>query len=257
MSFFKDHLLGITIFAIATGVASSVLWDVAKQKRPKIVDEIAAFIWPEPAQASSAAPASTATTAPPATRVRPPQGSRPERIVQLSGARDIWTTSVYSFAPGGGGPGGGLENEELIVGGWGDSYHALIQFDINGLPADIEHVSLQLYCFKSHGGGTTPMAVDRVAESWDWNSSGSGKDRERLWWADRPKTVEWKERVAPCAVGNWYTIDISDLYRQWTAGTLPNYGIQLRPLNNDNRWNEFYSSRFAGNSSLRPRLVVR
>jgi hypothetical protein len=44
--------------------------------------------------------------------------------------KDVWTTSVYSYAPGGGGPGGGLDNDELKVGGWGDWYFSLLQFNL-------------------------------------------------------------------------------------------------------------------------------
>ena len=39
--------------------------------------------------------------------------------------KDIWTTSVYSYTGAGGGPGGGLDNEELRVGGWADSITVL------------------------------------------------------------------------------------------------------------------------------------
>jgi hypothetical protein len=40
--------------------------------------------------------------------------------------QDIWTTSVYSYAPGGAGPGGGLADDVLKVGGWGDLYYSLL-----------------------------------------------------------------------------------------------------------------------------------
>ena len=42
--------------------------------------------------------------------------------------KDIWTTSVFCYCPEGGGPGGGLDNYELVVGGWGDDYYTLIEF---------------------------------------------------------------------------------------------------------------------------------
>ena len=32
--------------------------------------------------------------------------------------QDIWTTNTFSYAPGGGGPGGGLADDVLKVGGW-------------------------------------------------------------------------------------------------------------------------------------------
>lgn len=51
-------------------------------------------------------------------------------------------------------------------------------------------------------------------------------------------------------------IDITDLYNTWQNGTYPNYGVQLRPVSNDNRWAELYSSDYLGDPNLRPRLVV-
>ena len=36
-------------------------------------------------------------------------------------------------------------------------------------------------------------------------------------------------------VGQWYSIDITDLYNAWQNGTHPNHGLQLRPVRNDNR----------------------
>ena len=39
--------------------------------------------------------------------------------------KDIWTTSVFCYCPGGGGPGGGLNDHELVVGGWADPFTPL------------------------------------------------------------------------------------------------------------------------------------
>src|SRR5579885_1784889 len=49
-------------------------------------------------------------------------------IVVTPPDQDIWTTSVFSFTGGGGGPGGGLADDLLKVGGWGDEYYSLLQF---------------------------------------------------------------------------------------------------------------------------------
>ncbi|MBI4691425.1 MAG: DNRLRE domain-containing protein [Nitrospirae bacterium] len=172
--------------------------------------------------------------------------------------KDIWTTSVFSYAAGGGGPGGGLDNEWLEVGGWGDLYYSLIQFDLTNLPPVASSARIELFVVQMKGDGTTKMYMDRVAEFWDWRIQGTGSDRKRLWWADRPAAVQWIPGSLPApTVGQWYSIDITDLYNAWQSGTYPNYGIQLRPVSNNNRWNEFYSSNYTGDPSLRPRLVVK
>ena len=172
------------------------------------------------------------------------------------GVQDIWTTSIFSSAPGGGGPGGGLNNEQLRVGGWGDLYYSLIQFDLSQLPPVGLKVELQLYMPQVTGAGTTGLYVDRVTAFWDWRTQGTGQDRLRLWWADRPSAIQWipSSLSAPTA-GQWYVIDITTLYNAWKAGTYLNYGIQLRPVTNNNTWADFSSSNSV-DALHRPRLVI-
>jgi hypothetical protein len=170
--------------------------------------------------------------------------------------QDVWTTNVYSHADDGNKyPGGGRDDFELRVGGWGDLYWSLIQFDLAGLPKVAKSVTLELF---DHGDDGTPaeMYLDRITEFWDWRTQGTGRDRQRLWWADRPATTPW--RAAPLlrpVRGQWYVIDITDLYIAWMAGTYPNYGIQSRPRSNMNNFNEFDSCD-SPNVSQRPRVVV-
>lgn len=172
--------------------------------------------------------------------------------------KDIWTTSAYSYAPGGGGPGGGRDNEWLEMGGWGDSYHILIEFDLTDSPPRALFARVELFVGKIKGNGTTGVYVDRITEFWDWRIQGTGLDHERLWWADRPSATQWTPSPLPAPiVGQWYSIDITNLYNAWKDGTYPNYGIQLRPVSNDNRWNKFFSSDYTGDPTLRPKLVIQ
>ncbi len=171
--------------------------------------------------------------------------------------KDIWTTSVYSYAPGGGGPGGGLDNDILKVGGWGDYYYSLLQFDLTGAPLQATSAILRLYNADGGGAGGTPMRLDRITQFWDWRTQGTGKDRLRLWWADKPPTVQWQATPLPTpAKYAFYDIDITDLYNAWQSGQYPNYGLQLRPTLISNNWNQFYSSDYLGNPLQRPQLIV-
>jgi hypothetical protein len=185
--------------------------------------------------------------------------SPPKEFVLQPGpdtGKDIWTTSVFSYAPNGGGPGGGLEDFELVVGGWGDLYYSLIQFDLSTLPKAAKSAQLQLYCFRQRGIGTTGLYLDRIAQFWDWRTQGTGSDHLRLWWADRPAAVQWiPQALAPPTVGDWYAIDITDLYNAWQSSTYQNYGLQLRPVSNNNQWAEFYSAEYT-DPTYRPKLVV-
>ncbi|MDO8231924.1 MAG: DNRLRE domain-containing protein [bacterium] len=175
-------------------------------------------------------------------------------ILSPESARDIWTTSRYSYDGVNSGPGGGLDNGFLVVGGWGDLYYSFLRFGLADLPANVVSAHLELYSAKQRGVGNTPMLLDRVTQSWDWWLQGTGRDRERLWWADRPTATQIASLPSPTQ-NAWYSIDITDLYRQWQNGTFPNYGIQLRPVSISNTWNEFYSSDYADSAFL-PRLVL-
>lgn len=172
--------------------------------------------------------------------------------------KDIWTTSVYSYAGLGGGPGGGLNNEHIRVGGWGDLYYSLIEFDLTGMAPVATSARLELFTVPEiHGFGATGLYLDRITEFWDWRTQGTGADMERLWWADRPAAVQWGAGLLPAPqAGQWYSIDITDLYNGWQSGAFSNFGVQLRPQQTGNTWSVFYSSDYMGDPSLRPRLVL-
>jgi hypothetical protein len=171
-------------------------------------------------------------------------------------AKDIWTTDTYPHTdvPR---QGGGLDDFKLEVGGWDDIYHSLIEFDLSGLPASSPLVSLELFPGVPKGDGTTAIFLDRITEPWDWKTQGTGPDRERLWWVDRPDAEPLSPDALPePVVGTWYRIDLTELFNRWQDGTYPNYGVQLRPERNDNRWSIFWSGDNEDVPELRPRLVV-
>ena len=107
-------------------------------------------------------------------------------------------------------------------------------------------------------GEGTPIYLDLITQDWDWRTRGTGRDRDRLWWADKPPVVRWRLAPLPTPVeGKWYVVDITDLYNGWQQGTYPNFGIQLRPLWNINaRREEFYSGDYLEDPALRPKLVI-
>jgi len=174
-------------------------------------------------------------------------------------SKDIWTTSVYSYGPFGGGPGGGLADSTLRVGGWGDLYYSLLQFNLAGLPSSASSVRLQLNDSSSNSGTPTGIYLNQITSHWDWKTMGTGSDHLRLWWADQPSTtlVPTSPTLLPApTVGSSYSIDITNLYNAWQSGSTPNYGIELRPAGNNNNFDFFDSSR-ATDPSLRPALIIQ
>lgn len=175
-----------------------------------------------------------------------PDGAR-VLTLNTANASDIWSTSIYSYAPGGGGPGGGLANEHLRVGGWGDEYVSLIAFELpSGRCA--RRAQLRLFSLPDEGE-PTPMQLYPITREWGWAPA------DRLWWRNLPPTETAALSLEPPTTGSWLSIDISDLYREWCTGARPNFGLMLRPVRTDHRFNRFASTR-AANANQRPRLAL-
>jgi hypothetical protein len=170
-------------------------------------------------------------------------------------SRDIWSTSVYAYAPGMVFPGGGLNNEELRLGGWGDTYQALIDIDVAGAPPIASSARLELTTIANGVRANTDAVLDRIDAPWDWRTQGTGADRERLWWSDLPPATQIGGPFPAQADGTVLSLDITDLYNDWMDGTAGAYGVQLRPTATWNQW-WFFASSEAVDPALRPRLVV-
>jgi hypothetical protein len=162
--------------------------------------------------------------------------------------KDVWTTSVYSYAPGGGGPGGGLDNDELKVGGWGDWYFSLIQFDLPALQRRPTFAAIALYS-KRDEAASVPLALDRVIQRWDFPRG------DRLWWKDKPgaRAISVEPLPAP-RQEQWYVIELTNLVQEWFDGKSTNFGIQIRPYSNYGSVVVFVSSDAPDKSKI-PRLI--
>jgi hypothetical protein len=152
--------------------------------------------------------------------------------------RDIWTTSVYSYVTPGEGPGGGLDDDSLRIGGDGDQYWSLIGFSTSKMPQRALRAALVLQP-KESGSTSVTMNMRRPAEYWSWPKG------DKLWWADRPASYAWtlsSQTLAIPTPSESYVIDITHLYNAWKEGVLPNYGILLTPTSTSGTMNMFYSS---------------
>jgi hypothetical protein len=162
--------------------------------------------------------------------------------------KDVWTTSVFSYAPGGGGPGGGRDDDVLKVGGWADEYDTLISFALPTLSFQPKFAAIVLYS-KELDVGSTRLAVDRIADAWDFPKG------DRLWWKDKPKVAptNMQALLAP-GRKQWYMIELSSLSDGWRNKSFPNYGIQIRPLETNNNYAFFVSSDASDKSKI-PHLL--
>lgn len=123
----------------------------------------------------------------------------------------------------------------LIVGGWGDTYEALIRFDVTDLPtlaANERAMLLLLNTSTSPGQQPTDVQLTLLTSNFandiNWNGA------QLL--AGQPKSV-----VGIGGFNAWTEIDISEAVRAWQGGA-PNNGLRLTPVQTDNRFDVFVSS---------------
>lgn len=156
---------------------------------------------------------------------------------------DVWITSTYSYDDN-----YGVNNTELRVGGWADSYYSLIKFKLEEAPLHATSAKIHLYSYPFQDSRFSPvsMYLDRVTGTWDENTG----------WYNKPSFIKIGDLSTP-QLNSWYVIDITNLYNQWQNGTYANHGIQLRPTSSANaKMSFFYSSDYTTNPSLRPKLIV-
>ena len=154
--------------------------------------------------------------------------------------QDKWVTDVYYN--------GGVDNDQLRVGGWGDHYNVLIRFDLNGhsLPSHITSAILRLYNTGNNGGSPTALLVDELHTAWD----------ESFRWFDHTLAYTNLSQVTAPGLG-WVEIDVTQAVNDWLANPSSNFGLQLRPVSINNNFDFFVSSDATGDlAEDRPQLVL-
>ncbi|MDJ0926913.1 MAG: DNRLRE domain-containing protein [Gammaproteobacteria bacterium] len=159
-------------------------------------------------------------------------------------------------------------NEDLWVqdtsGGNGD--HALLQFDLSGIPqgARIIDATLSLY---QHWNGTPggTVGVHRLTRDWDEGTQVNGPGDGATWvtydwfawWTNSGGDFEAEASattdIPPGGVGR-HEWELASLVDGWVQGRYPNYGFILTP-DSPGADMGFYSSDIA-DSTLHPRLTV-
>jgi hypothetical protein len=151
--------------------------------------------------------------------------------------KDHYIGSVYNSDPDG-------SADYVRTGGWGDSYWGLIQLPLDTLPAVATKAVLRLYAM-SGTANPTSFYVDRITSAW----------AENVTWSARPSTTTYASASA-ATVGQWTEIEVTTLYNGWKAGTMANYGVQLRSYGTNNNYNAFWTSDYLADPTLRPMLQV-
>mgnify|MGYP005843966373 CR=1 FL=1 len=148
---------------------------------------------------------------------------------------------------------------------------AYLQFSLAGMPREhIEKAEIALYTLVRFNGngwpwppGTWTLAMRRALEPWNEMEIKPGNEPAV------DSTIASSRTVTTVGGGSWgvpftefegwLTYDITDVYRAWTAGTFPNYGVRL---SQEEDWcangNDIvvYTSDQNDNPANRPKLIV-
>ncbi|UCG69603.1 MAG: DNRLRE domain-containing protein, partial [Thermoplasmata archaeon] len=119
--------------------------------------------------------------------------------------------------------------------------------------------SLYLYHYDGHSSINGTINLYRLNRSWtetgaDWNTT-DGTNNWTSAGGDYNSTIEYSSLVTAGSYG-WSYWDITDLIRGWKNGSYENNGIILVG-NAGSGWHLFYSSDYLGDTSLRPKLVLK
>ncbi|OGN29923.1 MAG: hypothetical protein A3A33_01205 [Candidatus Yanofskybacteria bacterium RIFCSPLOWO2_01_FULL_49_25] len=158
----------------------------------------------------------------------------PDRI------KDMFYSSVFDY-----GSGHIIDNQKLRVGGWGDEYWTLIQFDLSGLPKHADEVTLFLTLYDEEGT-STGMDISAITTPWD----------ETHGWYINLGSESLTSVDAPPRSG-FFSLDITDLYNRWQSGEQKNYGLVFKPTGTDHQFNTFRSSEYSGDRFATPFLNIK
>jgi len=135
----------------------------------------------------------------------------------------------------------------------------LIQFNLSTLPpgAVVRDAQLQLYMYAANGGNFNAEARALIA-SWDEGTAT---------WNDRQAGTAWtspggdyggyiEDSIVLDNVAGWRTWNVKRLVDNWVRGLQPNYGLIIVPSNNGASDRTFYSSDYAADPTLRPKLFI-
>ena len=129
-----------------------------------------------------------------------------------------------------------VRDDKLQIGGWGDKSHAYVKFDLKGLPVTVDQAILWFRPYPK-GDGTTPVNFDIWRVTSNWNTG--------MTWDTQPSVQYYGSYAAPLTDRYW-GFYITQTYRDWKSGTLPNYGFGMGPWSTNNQFNVFRSSRYSG-----------
>ena len=122
---------------------------------------------------------------------------------------------------------------------------SVIRFDLTGQKATASYAAIEIYLFASGSTTTGDIAVDLPQNALNGSSTFGSMG-----------AIEFVTAVQTNGVGQWVTIEITDIYNQWISSERENNGIVLSTSEISSALMSFYSSNYMANPLLRPRLIL-
>jgi len=161
---------------------------------------------------------------------------------------------------------------DINAGDWG-TIRGLLQFDFSTIPAGSTISSATMSLYQWYQGDASPQMIDAhyLARSWAEGTGAGSATADGATWTSSDGAAPWSlpggdynagssaSTLAPNATNIWVDWDLTALTQAWVNGSVSNNGLLIRqavenPAVTDAKG--FYSSNYAADPSLRPKLVI-
>lgn len=102
-------------------------------------------------------------------------------------------------------------------------YRTYLQFDLSSIPMEATIISAELHMYNYYGNDKYLIATQNIARcltSWDETT---------ITWANKPSLSNnyLISTFKPSGVASWGCYDVTQIIKDWFAGTYDNYGLQI------------------------------
>jgi hypothetical protein len=142
---------------------------------------------------------------------------------------------------------------------------ALLHFPLAGIAGDavINSATVSVYVDSSSNVASLGMAAYRVLREWDpcranwnwataaarWGTAGANNTA-----TDRAAAAD--DAVSMTAAGRWYTLNVTNMVREWLTNPESNYGLILKTLPGANVQYNLRSGDYQWDATTRPKLTI-
>ncbi len=131
-----------------------------------------------------------------------------------------------------------FNDQNLMIGGWGDVYRTYMNWDFSGLPSNPDNVILWARSYPPISPATQ-TSFQMCIPNTLWNTS--------MTWNTQPGFLGCTSSTSPFTfptTDNWWGIYITGWYQNWMNATWPKDGVMFNPLYANNNFDFLRSSRY-------------